>query len=197
MWTPDGLPALHFSITQLLYRYARGVDRRDWGLLRTLFHDDSLDDHGYTSGSLEEFIESFSERSSRVPEMTHVNGNVLILETDAERREALVETYCVAWSRVLPGELIPGSLYETPLLDRESPNARVLTVANRYLDLIGERDGQLRFVFRRVIFEWATVAEVQVANPFPEGGWTSSRNADDPSYRTLDDFRAEYLSRRA
>jgi SnoaL-like domain len=197
MWTDDALPALHFYISQLLSRYARGVDRRDWNLLRSCFHEDAVDEHGLSSGNVSQFIESFAMRSGKIPEMMHPNSNILILERDHERREVLVETYCVAWSRVLPGEMIPGSFYDTSLIAKESPYARVATIANRYLDLISERDGDLRFQFRRVIFEWVSVSEVEVDRPFGPGLSTSTRTPEDPSFRTLSDFRAEYLTRRA
>jgi hypothetical protein len=197
MWTDEGLPLLHFSVSQLLSRYARGVDRRDWALLRSLFHDDSVDEHGSTSGGVDEFIRGFAERSANVPEMMHANTNILILERDPERKEVLVETYCVAWSRVLPGDIVPGSLYDTTVIPTDSAHARLATIANRYLDLISERDGELKFLFRRVIYEWAAVVQVETERPFGPGMSTSARTPEDPSYRTLQEFRAEYLARRS
>jgi hypothetical protein len=35
------------SIYEVLVRYCRGVDRCDEDLIRSTFHDDSYDDHGY------------------------------------------------------------------------------------------------------------------------------------------------------
>jgi len=33
------------AITEVLYRYCRGVDRRDWELLRSCYHPEAQDDH--------------------------------------------------------------------------------------------------------------------------------------------------------
>ena len=197
MWSDEGLPTLHFHITQLLTRYARAVDRPDFGLLRTLFHPDAVDEHGFTAGDLEEFIDSYSHRSALVQEMMHVNTNTLILDRDHRTREALVETYCVAWNRVLAEDVVPGSLHDSPLIPIDSPHDRVATIANRYLDLIAERDGQLRFLFRRVVFEWVTVAEISPVSPFGPAMRRSSRDSTDPSHQTLASVRRDYLLRRA
>jgi hypothetical protein len=196
VWTPEGLPALHFRVSQLLARYARGVDRRDWPLLRSLFHEDSLDEHGFTTGGVDEFIEAFATRSADVPEMTHFITNVLILETDPQRREVLVETYCLGCSRVRPEQMLPGSFYDSPLIPADSANGRLAIIANRYLDLIVEDAGELTFLYRRGIFEWVAVAEVEAVPPFAPSMITSTRNSDDPGRRTLEEFRQEYLSRR-
>src|SRR5690606_19105436 len=121
------------------------VDRRDWPLLRSLFHADAVDEHGFTSADIETFIESFSERSAGVLQMMHIMGNTYIAEVDAERREALVETSCVAWNRMLPEGLLRGSLHDSPLIPDDSPHARLSMIGNRYLDLVSERDGKVAF----------------------------------------------------
>src|SRR5262245_64433983 len=38
--------AAHHDITQVLLRYASGIDRRDWDLFRTCFTDDCHADYG-------------------------------------------------------------------------------------------------------------------------------------------------------
>jgi hypothetical protein len=188
---------LYFQVTQLLNRYSRGVDRRDWTLLRSVFHSDSVDEHGLSAGNVDTFIEGFADRSAKVTEMMHLNSNIIIAERNPDRREVLVETSCVAWSRVLPDDMVPGSFYDTPLIAPASGHARVVTVANRYLDLLAEREGELKILFRRVIFEWVTVSEAERELPFGPGLARSSRSSSDPGYRSLDEFREEYLSRRA
>lgn len=37
---------VHAEISELLVRYATGIDRRDWGLLRSCFTDDVAADYG-------------------------------------------------------------------------------------------------------------------------------------------------------
>ncbi|MEY3566868.1 MAG: hypothetical protein RLZ19_882, partial [Actinomycetota bacterium] len=37
-------------IRDVVYRYARGVDRRDFDLVRSCYHPDATDDHGPFTG---------------------------------------------------------------------------------------------------------------------------------------------------
>ena len=47
---------LHFDASEVINRYARGFDRKDWDLVRTCFHSDAVDDHGSTVGRAEDFV---------------------------------------------------------------------------------------------------------------------------------------------
>jgi hypothetical protein len=70
-------------------------------------------------------------------------------------------------------------------------------VANRYFDLIVEQDGELRFAYRTVIFEWRSVTETDPGALFPEGWPVAKRDRADLTYRTLGEVRAEYELKRA
>lgn len=48
------------EITELLYRYCRGIDRLDWDLVRSCYHDDAFDDHSIFRGSPDEFVAFFA-----------------------------------------------------------------------------------------------------------------------------------------
>ena len=54
--TPDDLIARE-QIRDVVYRYARGVDRRDFALVRGCYHPDATDDHGRFVGNGWEFAE--------------------------------------------------------------------------------------------------------------------------------------------
>lgn len=63
----------------------------------------------------------------------------------------------------------PGLFFDSKLLPVGSSNARVRTIANRYLDLLVEPGGELRILCRRVIcvmWEWVTVVESDRVAPF-------------------------------
>lgn len=44
--TVDPYLADKFALQELCAKYSRAVDRRDFALLRSLYHDDSSDEHG-------------------------------------------------------------------------------------------------------------------------------------------------------
>jgi hypothetical protein len=44
------------EIADVIYRYARGIDRLDFDLVRACYHPDAFDDHGSFAGSVEDFI---------------------------------------------------------------------------------------------------------------------------------------------
>jgi hypothetical protein len=194
IWSDEGLPRLYFEITQLIQRYARGADRRDPEILRSAFHRDGIDEHGFSSGSPDEFLEGFMRRHATIPESMHLNGIPLLLEIDPPGRAVLVETNCVSWIRLLPQNVVPGSIADSATIASDSPHARLSAVANRYHDLITERDGALKILYRRVIYEWSSVVETPLERPFPEDFLVSTRDRDDVSYRTLAQSRQDHAS---
>ena len=49
----------------MVYRFSRGVDRHDWELVRSCYHDGAHDNHGPFDGPIEEYVPSLSPRRSR------------------------------------------------------------------------------------------------------------------------------------
>lgn len=106
------------EITELLYRYCRGIDRLDWDLVRSCYHNDAFDDHGLVRGGVDEFVAFFTEMLTPMIATTHMLGNILItLDGDL----AGCESQILAWHR------IPA--------DDENP-VRDLTAQARYVDRI-------------------------------------------------------------
>src|SRR5215210_6467344 len=54
------------GIQDLMARYARSVDRRDWDAVRSTFHPDAHDDHGDYKGDVDGFITWVSERHAKI-----------------------------------------------------------------------------------------------------------------------------------
>jgi hypothetical protein len=54
------------GIQDCLFRYVRGVDRRNWSLVRSAYHPDGYDDHGNYKGGIDGFIESLVRRHETV-----------------------------------------------------------------------------------------------------------------------------------
>jgi 3-phenylpropionate/cinnamic acid dioxygenase small subunit len=156
------------EITELLYRYCRGIDRLDWDLVRTCYHDDAFDDHGLVRGGVDEFVAFFTEMLTPMIATTHMLGNILItLDGDI----AGCESQILAWHR------IPA--------DDENP-VRDLTAQGRYVDRIERRDGEWRIAHRTVVFDWTRIEPAGEEFPVgPDGIW-SRHDRDDLSYAVLE-----------
>src|SRR5579862_8540086 len=65
------------EIRDVMCRYARGVDRGDWALLRSTYHPDAYDDHVGYKGPVDGLIEWLDERFADVDNSVHFLGNCL------------------------------------------------------------------------------------------------------------------------
>src|SRR5262249_38003146 len=88
--TVDELSARE-AIRDVLYRYARGVDRADVELLKSCYHPEAVDAHWTFIGNGHEFAEEILKphQMGQLPLLKHFITNVLI-ELDGER--AFVES---------------------------------------------------------------------------------------------------------
>lgn len=155
------------EIRQVLYRYARGVDRVDGPLVEQSYHEDAYDSHGnWRADGRAEVMQVLMARLRSNPSTMscHNMGNILI---DLQGDTATVETYFIAYAR-------------TPEGDRTFTRAR----AGRYLDQFERRDGAWRIRHRQVIDDWSRLDEVVSAAPEVTAECAhGTRNASDPSYR--------------
>ncbi|CAM5221090.1 hypothetical protein CDEF62S_02079 [Castellaniella defragrans] len=86
------------DIKRVLQQYCRGVDRRDFKLVRSVYHADAEDHHGPYNGNVDGLIHWMTRRHEGVAQSMHMLGNCLIdWRTDSV---ALVETYCVTYQRL-------------------------------------------------------------------------------------------------
>jgi hypothetical protein len=154
------------SIYEVLVTYCRGVDRCDEELIRSVYHDDSFDDHGYWKGPGPDLAPFLAKRLMAANSATtHSITNVLIeLDGDLARSEAQVLA---------------------TLIRRDSNPTEVDVVGARYLDRLSRRSGEWRIDRRIVVLDWQTT-EVwpETAPPVPTERFTrGARRPDDPSYR--------------
>ncbi|MBL8589254.1 MAG: nuclear transport factor 2 family protein [Methylobacteriaceae bacterium] len=127
------------EIEDVLFRYARAVDRKDWPALADVFHADAHDDHGEFSGGPTAFVEWVSQRHAAIPFAMHIMANCLIeFVNDAT---AAVETYFVAIQR----------------REKASASGAVegtdVEVFGRYCDRFEKRDGAWRVARRTVVYD--------------------------------------------
>lgn len=82
------------QIRDALARYARGVDRADWDLVRSVYHPDAHDHHGDYQGGIDGLIEWLKARLADAENGMHLLANCLIEFQSPDL--ALVETYFVS-----------------------------------------------------------------------------------------------------
>jgi len=165
------------EIQNVLYRYARGVDRRNWDLVRSIYHPDAYDDHGNYKGGVDGFIESLVKRHATIEQSLHVLANCIIEFDSADG--ALVETYFSSYQRLMPeaGDARQDYLRGQPVADHEAAER---TVFGRFIDRFTRRNGEWRVARRKVVFE------VYRGAPAPAGGGLNSnwavarRDGQDP-----------------
>jgi 3-phenylpropionate/cinnamic acid dioxygenase small subunit len=127
--------AVKQAITEVIYRYARGVDRADLATLRSCFHPDGHENHmGMMDGNAWDFCAAAARGFPTVKRMHHAIANVGI---ELRGEVAFVESYTSAYQR-LQGEAAP--------ID--------CMVAARSLDRMERRAGEWRIADRRVILDW-------------------------------------------
>lgn len=155
--------------------YARGVDRRDWALVRSVYHPDAHDDHGAYKGGVDGFVEWLERRHAFIAHSMHFVTNCLIEFAGPD--QALVETYYLAQQTMGPEA---GESRLMLLGDQEmAPDASVLMeVAGRYVDLFERRDGRWAISRRTVIFEKVNARE-DTSLPISPDWVPQRRDADD------------------
>jgi len=158
------------AIEDCLKRFARAVDRQDWALARTLYHDGAFDDHGFFKGGPDEFLAHIAKMHVHQDHSMHFNTNVLI-EFQAKDR-AFVETYVLVLQRFRPG---------APNVPAGAVGLRNLASA-RYLDSFEKRAGEWRVVHRTLVFGDADSAPMKEPSRFPPEFTVQTHGMDDPLY---------------
>jgi hypothetical protein len=139
------------QIRDRLYLYCKGIDRRDWALVRSCFADDHVHSHGGFTGSPDAFVGFASAVLGTIPVTHHTIGNVHInLSEDGMR--ATTEANFVAYHRIEAGH------HEgTPV--PTGGKATDWTVAGRYCDQLESRGGQWLIVKRDAVHDWERADE--------------------------------------
>ena len=147
------------EIQDCLFRYVRGVDRRNWDLVRSAYHPDAYDDHGNYKGPIPGFVQSVIDRHHTIEQSTHAISNVQIEFAGPDR--ALVETYFIVHQRHMP----EGNQACAPFMRGRHPSAEEaveVETVGRYVDQFTRRDGAWKIARRVVVFE---VYRAQAAPP--------------------------------
>jgi len=121
------------QIVACLHRYTRGVDRHDWELLRSAYHEDAVDDHGNFVGTRDEFVTWVEQFHSQHVRHQHSITNITI---DLDGDVAHTESYYFVTMQ-FPDDSVPLNVN-----------------GGRYVDRFERRDGEWRIAARLMLNEW-------------------------------------------
>ena len=148
------------EIFDCAHRYTKGIDRRDWELLASAYHDDAIDQHGDVVGTRDEIVEYIRNVMKDWDYSVHFL-DLNNLEIDGKTAHA--ESYVLfTQQRVDGGGLDFGG--------------------GRYLDRLEKRNGKWGIVVRRVVIDWSSRAETLMFGDvlsYRLGTW----DRNDPSYQ--------------
>lgn len=123
------------AIRDCLHRYARGLDRVDAELLRSLYWEDATCDTVVYQGAVSGFIEFIIPTMQGVEQSAHLLGNMLI---EIDGATAAVETYFIAFYRSLNAAGVAEDHFS----------------GGRYLDRMELRHDDWRISHRQMIIDW-------------------------------------------
>jgi hypothetical protein len=155
------------ALQELVQKYSRAIDRHDFALLRTLYHDDAIEEHGgMFSGPVSEYIDWLRGALTRNEATAHYVVNMLF-EVDGDRAEG--EIYKINYHRSPP------------------PDPIEIVTGSRSHDRFERRDGIWRFSYRGIVIDWSNTRPV---NPgayahFAANSPSGQPNETDLSYARL------------
>ena len=124
------------EIYELSCKYARGLDRLDSKLFRSVFFDDAFCEYGFFNGNPDEFTDFCMNALKEHESNHHMIGNVLI---EIKDKEAFGEVYFNAYHKVKNDE---GEFED-------------IIIAGRYIDRYKKRQGQWKFIYRSELVDWS------------------------------------------
>lgn len=148
------------AITEVLYRYARALDRMDYEMALTVWHPDGLADYGpeIFQGTGHGFVDYCFEMHRGMIAHQHLIGNIMI-ELDGDR--AVSETYYNSSHQIPEGDVV-----------------RQTMMCGRYLDRWSRRDGRWAIDSRITLADFDDIRVVTHAMTKPRG----RRDRTDASY---------------
>ena len=188
------------EIEEVVLRYCRGIDRRDFELVRGCYHADARDHHGSFSGSVDEYIAWVDKLTARYRWSMHLIANVFIELGEADI--AACETYGVSLHRsVYAAEASAASAAAAknqppqstrPAQTLEDPKPYMnLATGFRYLDRFERRAGAWKIAERTAVGEWSMKVPRDTWWDIPETQLSGKRDKSDALYALLASLSSE------
>lgn len=156
------------ALRHLIAAYGHAVDRRDWDLLRTLYHDDAIDDHTpYYCGSVDGYVAWLPAMMANWSATMHT-AMAALFAIDGDRAQG--EIAARAWHLTLDG-------------------TRQFVAWGRYADHYERRGGVWRFARRSFILDFSEDLAAPPGDDFGSNGvGRGSAGGDDPVHERLSLF---------
>ena len=144
------------KVYEVLARYCRALDRCDLELMKTVYWEDGIDDHGVFSGNAQEFARFIIHEIQQWFELTmHAICNVLIeLDGDTARAESYLISYCQVKADRERIEGVFGPRYLQQFVGAGEPTPQDFLYGGRYVDRLEKRNGTWRIARRTVVMDW-------------------------------------------
>lgn len=155
--------ALHSLVTA----YSRAVDRRDFKLLRSLYHDDAYEEHGdMFKGGPDDYVAFVESALSKYAATAH---------------------YVVNTAFKVAGDRAEGEVYKINYHRSHGPNAREVITGSRSLDRYRRDEGEWRFLGRSITLDWSSSRAVDddAYHDFAAASPLGRPGPDDLSYQVL------------
>jgi hypothetical protein len=162
------------AITDVIHRYARGIDRANADILKSTCWPDAELDYGTYQGPAHPFCDALSQGLKRFFNTQH-QVSKMIIEIDGD--SANVETYLTAH-------------HYNPV--EEGGKSTEMTYIGRYLDQMEKRDNVWKIKFRKIAMTWHQNAETSEdfdSNPSLVPIARATNDEDDPLFAFLDGNR--------
>lgn len=158
------------ALRHLADAYCHGIDRRDYALLLSLYHEDATDNHApYFTGTARDYIAWLPGMLAQWQATSHSISNALYL-IDGDQAE---------------GELL------TRAYHRSADGTREFIGHGRYVDRYEKRGGVWKFSYRSLVLDYTETRAVDApADAGVPGAALGCAGADDPVYRFLPRFGA-------
>lgn len=163
------------AITDVIAAYAHAIDRRRWGMMDHLFHDDARFQFGDVEGDWRGFVEQARAIIDPCLVTQHQLGQIQF-GFDGETT-CHTETYMTAMHTIPAGyqiaEVFPdrGAIYSA-------------VIAGRYVDRFEKRDNEWRIARRTGLYDWREFREVEGVDlsTMPKGscGYHDERDPSTP-----------------
>lgn len=162
------------EIHRALHRYARGVDRQDWELVKSAYHEDATDQHGDFQGGVQAFVDYLVQRHGNIEQSIHFITNVTVELVGEDR--ALVESYYLCQQRLKSAVAMEKAFGKILVSEDETVQ---LTVSGRYVDRFERRHGAWKIADRKVAFDVLSATPTPLRGGLDPRLLVSRRDKDD------------------